>query len=161
MSEPLSLEVPSVGVRGSVSRYTRDMIQAAGGYDPQPWETTIAWDETITGGMPGTDSTNTTYLYAHSHPTESAPFNNLKNIQVGDAAAVVTANGRLCYEVQYMYDVPKSDYATDLVSGEIVPGRLILVTCYRPDGYDPNLATTNNWIVILQLNNKMTSGGGC
>lgn len=156
-SEPLRLRVPSIGLDGAVSQYTQAMIDDKGGFDP-PELSTISWDTTIAGGTAGTDARNTVYLYGHSW-VDAAIFNGLKNVQPGAVASIDTANGRLCYVEQKSLKLDKAEYKNNDELTDAIPKRLVLVSCYRPVGYDPNSATVQNIVVVLQLDQTMTNVG--
>ncbi|WP_369831113.1 class F sortase [Cryobacterium sp. M15] len=156
-SAPLRLRVPSIGLDGAVSEYTQAMIEERGGFDPSEL-TTISWDTTISGGTAGTDSTNTVYLYGHS-AVESAVFNSLKDVPSGAVASVDTANGRLCYVEQKTLQLNKSEYKYNDELTDAIPNRLVLVSCYRPSDYNPDAATVQNIVVVMQLDQAQTTSG--
>jgi hypothetical protein len=156
-SAPLRLRVPAIGIDGGVSEYTQAMIDARGGFNPGTLET-ISWDTTIPGGLAGTDAVNTVYLYGHSW-VDPAVFNGLKDLPAGAVAAVDTAGGTLCYVAQKTLTLDKAAYTTSDELTQIVAGRLVLASCYRPVGYDPGSATVQNIVVILQLDRHATTVG--
>ncbi|TFD17924.1 sortase [Cryobacterium sp. TMT1-21] len=156
-SVPLRLTLPSIGIDGAVSKYTQSMIDSRGGFDPTEL-TTIAWDTTIAGGLAGTDSTNTVYLYGHSW-VDTAVFNDLKDLRPGAVASIDTANGRLCYVEQKSLKLDKAQYKNNDELTDAIPNRLVLVSCYRPVGYDPNSATVQNIVAVLQLDQDKTNVG--
>ena len=156
-SAPLRLRVPSLGIDGAVSEYTQTMIDELGGFDP-PELSTISWDTTIPGGLAGTDATNTLYLYGHSSVNE-AVFNDLQDVASGAVASVDTANGRLCYVEQKSLQLAKAEYKYNDELTDAIPNRLVLVSCYRPVGYDPNAATVQNIVLVLQLDQDKTNTG--
>lgn len=156
-SAPLQLRIPSIGLDGTISEYGQDLIDQNDGFDP-PELTTIAWDTTIAGGLAGTDASNTVYLYGHS-AVEPAVFNDLKDLAPGAVASIDTANGRLCYVEQKALQLVKSEYKTNDELTDAIPNRLVLVSCYRPIGYDPNETTVENIVVILQLDQAQTNSG--
>ena len=156
-SAPLRLRVPSIGIDGAVFEYTQTMIDELGGFDP-PELTTISWDTTIPGGLAGTDATNTLYLYGHSSVNE-AVFNGLQDVPSGAVASIDTANGRLCYVEQKALKLAKAEYKYNDELTDAIPNRLVLVSCYRPVGYDPNAATVQNIVLVLQLDQDKTNAG--
>jgi sortase (surface protein transpeptidase) len=156
-SAPLRLTVPSIGLDGPVSEYTQEMIDGYGGFDP-PELSTISWDTTIPDGLAGTDAANTVYLYGHSW-IDVAVFNDLKNLQPGAVASIGTANGTLCYVAQKTLKLNKAEYKINDELTDAIPNRLVLVSCYRPGGYDPNAATVQNIVVVLQLDQEITNVG--
>ena len=156
-SAPLRLKVPSIGLDGSVSEYTQEMIDENDGFDP-PELSMISWDTTIPDGLAGTDAANTVYLYGHSW-VDVAVFNDLKNLQPGAVASISTANGTLCYVAQKTLRLNKAEYKTNDELTNAIPNRLVLVSCYRPGGYNPDAATVQNIVVVLQLDQEKTNVG--
>ena len=156
-SAPLQLRVASIGLDGAVSEYTQEMIDERGGFDPSE-PTTISWDTTIPDGLPGTDSANTVYLYGHTW-IDMAVFNGLRDLQPGAVASIDTANGTLCYVTQKTLLLDKAEYKTNDELTNVVPNRLVLVSCSRPVGYDPESATVQNIAVVLQLDQEQTNAG--
>ena len=156
-SAPLQLRVASIGLDGAVSEYTQEMIDERGGFDPVGLAT-ISWDTTIPDGLAGTDATNTVYLYGHTWVDE-AVFNNLKDLQPGAVASIDTANGTLCYVTQKTLTLNKAEYKSNDELTNAIPNRLVLVSCYRPVGYDPGSATVQNIVVVLQLDQETTNVG--
>ena len=156
-SAPLQLRVASIGLDGAVSEYTQEMIDERGGFDPSE-PTTISWDTTIPDGLAGTDAANTVYLYGHTW-IDMAVFNGLRDLQPGAVASVDTANGTLCYVTQKTLLLDKAEYKTNDELTNVVPNRLVLVSCSRPVGYDPGIATVQNIAVVLQLDQGQTNAG--
>ena len=156
-SAPLKLRVASIGLDGAVSEYNQEMIDERGGFDP-PELSTISWDTTIPDGLAGTDAANTVYLYGHTWIDE-AVFNGLKDLQPGAVASIDTANGTLCYVAQKTIKLNKAEYKTNDELTDAIPNRLVLVSCYRPVGYDPDAATVQNIVVVLQLDQDKTNAG--
>ncbi|MFO7690045.1 MAG: class F sortase [Cryobacterium sp.] len=156
-SAPLRLRVPSIGLDGEITEYTQAMIDERGGFDP-PELSTISWDTTIAGGLAGTNATNTLYLYGHS-AVDAAVFNDLKHVASGAVASVDTENGRLCYVEQKALQLAKAEYKYNDELTDAIPNRLVLVSCYRPVGYDPNAATVENIVLVLQLDADKTNAG--
>ena len=140
-----------------MSEYTQEMIDERGGFDPVGLAT-ISWDTTIPDGLAGTDAANTVYLYGHTWVDE-AVFNNLKDLQPGAVASIDTANGTLCYVTQKTLTLNKAEYKSNDELTNAIPNRLVLVSCYRPVGYDPGSATVQNIVVVLQLDQETTNVG--
>jgi hypothetical protein len=90
-------------------------------------------------GMPGEGSTNTTYVVGHSQEGGGSPFNNISAIaKAGDLLTVTTAVGQLEFRV----DGVTTEYKATLRDSkiwDIVPGRLILITCYAADLWGKNI----------------------
>lgn len=152
MAPPERLDVASANIHGTVSEYTAAQAQANGGVLSPPTAESIVW-YSGTGSMPGTNATSTTYIMGHSGtpPRYPAVFDNLRNIQVGDMATVTTANGVLTYKTTQVFTVAKDALSTDQTVEASVPGRLVLISCFRPTGYPAGVHATDNVVVILQL----------
>ncbi|MFJ6537730.1 class F sortase [Paenarthrobacter sp. NPDC091711] len=90
-------------------------------------------------GMPGEGSTNTTYVVGHSLEGGNSPFNNISaRAKAGDLLSVTTAEGRL----EFVVDEVTTEYKATLRDSriwDIVPGRLILITCYAADLWGKNI----------------------
>ncbi|MDJ0356107.1 class F sortase [Paenarthrobacter sp. PH39-S1] len=90
-------------------------------------------------GMPGTGSTNSTYIVGHSWEGRDAPFNHLSaQAKAGDVFTVVTATGSLAYRVDSVITHDK-DTLKDSDIWDVVPGRLILISCYTEDLWGRNV----------------------
>jgi LPXTG-site transpeptidase (sortase) family protein len=145
-SRPVRLEVPTLGLSAAVRASTAAEVAAAGGavHPTTLWEV-VWWSE---GGAPGTDADNTVYLYGHTW-REPAVFNGLRRLHRGDEVRVVTAHGVLRYLVDDVFTVTKADFPTAPKVSAVVPGRLLLVGCFRQTGGE--VATTRNLVVTAQL----------
>lgn len=90
-------------------------------------------------GMPGEGSTNTTYVVGHSLEGGNSPFNNISaHAKAGDLLSVTTAVGTL----DFVVDEVTTEYKATLRDSriwDIVPGRLILITCYAADLWGKNI----------------------
>ncbi|WP_286140238.1 class F sortase [Arthrobacter sp. Rue61a] len=90
-------------------------------------------------GMPGEGSMNTTYVVGHSWEGGASPFNNISTLaKAGDLLTVTTAEGQLDFKV----DDVTTEYKETLRDSkiwDIVPGRLILITCYAADLWGKNI----------------------
>ena len=64
-----------------------------------------------------------------------------------------------CYTAQKTLRLNKAEYKTNDELTNAIPNRLVLVSCYRPTGYDPNAATVQNIVVVLQLDQEKTNLG--
>ncbi|MGR0160887.1 class F sortase [Paenarthrobacter nitroguajacolicus] len=90
-------------------------------------------------GMPGEGSTNTTYVVGHSLEGGSSPFNNISaHAKAGDLLTITTAVGQLEFRVDGVTTEYK-DTLRDSKIWDIVPGRLILITCYAADLWGKNI----------------------
>ncbi|HWK92907.1 MAG TPA: class F sortase [Luteimicrobium sp.] len=144
---PTRISVPSVGIDAGVTVYTDAMVRANDGWVDPPDRFSAAWWSG--GGAPQSRPTNTVYVYGHVSRI-TAVFNALHEVREGDLVRLTTAAGTLTYRVA---EVPSPILKTALSSDPritaAVPGRLVLVGCYRaPDqGTRP---TTKNFVVIAQ-----------
>lgn len=93
-------------------------------------------------GTPGDGSANTTYVIGHSWDGAEAPFNHLSSAaQVGDRFEVVTASGTIAYQVESVTTYLKSSLK-DSPIWDIVPNRLVLISCYTQDPWGKNVVVT-------------------
>ncbi len=90
-------------------------------------------------GVPGAGSTNTTYIVGHSWEGRESPFNNLSSLaKAGDRLTVTTAEGPLGYSIDRITTEYK-DTLRDSAIWDMVPGRLILITCFTEDLWGKNI----------------------
>jgi len=156
VAAPVRVEVPSVDLAVDVVPATPD----GGELDP-PTLGEAYWIETY--GAPGTDSDNTVYLAGHSFDRGAAAFNPLFDrdaqvalVQPGAEVVVTTAAGRLTYAVQSTHRYPKGTLADEDEVWRIVPGRLVLITCFqRNDGG----ASRDNLVVYADLVGSVPAAG--
>lgn len=143
-------DIPCVGISGPVTEYTEAML-VDGAVEPATMDM-IAWYSGIPGGILSEAATNTNYVYGHSW-TQPAIFNDVRKMTPGCEVIITTGNGEtLTYVMtEPTFPVLKSDLPYDPRINEVKAGRLVLVSCYRPDGYDPNSGTVENVVAILQL----------
>lgn len=133
-----------------ISDYTPAMIDKHGNVDPESLQT-ISLYTGITGCELSLHSKNTCYLYGHSWiPSNPAVFNHVKDMHRGDMATI-SGGANLYYKVVDTFTVSKPDMSSDSRVTMAVPGRVLLISCYRPVGYADNLATVDNVIAVLQL----------
>lgn len=93
-------------------------------------------------GMPGHDSANTTYVIGHSWDGAEAPFNHLSSgAAAGDRFNVDTAAGTLSYQVESVTTYVKSSLK-DSPIWDIVPNRLVLISCFTEDPWGKNVVVT-------------------
>lgn len=149
VSAPRHLSFPAAGIDGEVEEYTAAEASAEGGINPATLDT-ISWYSGIDDALPGTDATNTVYIFGHTW-IEPAVFNGLVDVKIGDEATVTTATGSLTYAVEQIISMDKDDFTSDPTVSAIVPGRLVLVTCHRPEGWDDSAPAPDNTAVILHL----------
>ncbi|MHC6591808.1 class F sortase [Arthrobacter sp. C152] len=93
-------------------------------------------------GAPGSGSTNTTYVIGHSWVGADAPFNHLSSAAaVGDVFDVGTAAGTIRYRVENISTYDKSSLK-DGSLWDMVPNRLVLVSCFTEDPWGTNVVVT-------------------
>ncbi|MBG6226702.1 sortase (surface protein transpeptidase) [Arthrobacter sp. CAN_A2] len=93
-------------------------------------------------GSPGPGSSNTTYIVGHSWEGRDAPFNRLSDPSlVGSEFTLTTLTGRLTYVVDSITTHDK-DTLKDSDIWDIVPGRVVLISCYTEDPWGRNIVLT-------------------
>lgn len=93
-------------------------------------------------GSPGEGSTNTTYITSHSWEDRDAPFNRLStDVLVGDPLTVTTETGVLDYVIESVTTHDKDTLKTSDI-WDIVPHRLVLISCYTADLWGKNVIVT-------------------
>lgn len=93
-------------------------------------------------GTPGNGSVNTTYVIGHSWEGADAPFNHLSSAAtVGDLFEVDTSAGTIPYRVDSVTTYLKSGLK-DSPIWDIVPNRLVLISCYTEDPWGKNVVVT-------------------
>jgi hypothetical protein len=136
-AEPRRVRYPSAGFDVPVHRLELDSDAQA--------NQTIVPPETKDGywlapfGTPGHGSANTTYVIGHSWEGAEAPFNHLSSAAtVGDRFEVDTAAGTISYQVDTVTTYLKATLK-DSPIWEIVPNRLVLISCYTEDPWGKNV----------------------
>lgn len=144
----MRIEVPAVGVDLPV----RPITPERGPLDP-PTLRDAYWIEPY--GVPGADADNTAYIIGHSWDEGEAAFNPLfdqenqtSEVDPGDRIVVTTDQGRFTYAVQEARRYPKDSLADADDVWRIVPGRLVLITCFQPDDGG---SSTDNLVVYSHL----------
>ena len=93
-------------------------------------------------GVPGSGSANTTYIAGHSWDGKDAPFNRLSDESlVGKAVRVTTAKGTLDYVVDSV-TTHRKDTLKDSDIWNVVPNRIVLISCYTEDPWGKNVVVT-------------------
>ena len=93
-------------------------------------------------GTPGRGSGNTTYVIGHSWDGADAPFNHLSSsANVGDRFTVLTGTGTITYQVDNVATYLKASLK-DSPIWDIVPNRLVLISCYTQDPWGKNVVVT-------------------
>jgi len=149
-----TLSIPAAGVNQSITPYTQADIDANGGVEP-PDMAAISWDTTIPGSKLSVTTTNTIYLYGHWW-IEPAVFNDVWKLQPGAAASITSTAADGSVEVldfvmnEPTFTVMKPDFDSDARVTPVDRCRLVVVSCYRPDGYDPQSKTVESVVAIFQ-----------
>lgn len=90
-------------------------------------------------GVPGTGSTNTTYIVGHSWQDQDAPFNHLSTrAGPGDLLTIKTAAGDLPYRVDSVTTYVKSGLK-DSPIWAVSPNTVVLISCYTDDLWGTNV----------------------
>ncbi|AOT03580.1 class F sortase [Arthrobacter sp. U41] len=90
-------------------------------------------------GAPGAGSANTTYIMGHSWEGRDAPFNRLSSgTAPGDIFEVTTAAGKISYRVDSISTENKASLK-DHPIWQVVPNRLVLISCYTEDLFGKNV----------------------
>lgn len=134
VAPPVRVQVPAVGLDAAVVPIT----PAGGELDP-PRLDRAYWIESY--GSPGPDATNTVYLAGHSVDRGAAVFDPLFDqerqaalVKSGDEVTITTDAGAVTYVVDETQRYPKSELAGQAEVWRIVPGRLVLITCFQRSG---------------------------
>lgn len=145
-----TLRVPSVGIKGKIIEYTAEQAKAAGGVDPDRMDQ-IAWYSGVPGGTLAATAPNTLYLYGHSN-VGPAVFNDLRKLKPGATAVVRNDCGQTVTftMTEPVFTIGKPDLVSDPRITHAEAGRLLLISCYRPDGYDPQAVTVDNVVAVLK-----------
>lgn len=93
-------------------------------------------------GTPGEGSDNTVYITGHSWEDRDSPFNRLSSdVEAGDLVTLTTAEGEIAYVVDSVTTHNK-DTLKDSDIWNIVPNRLVLISCYTQDLWGKNVVIT-------------------
>lgn len=93
-------------------------------------------------GVPGPGSKDTTYIVGHSWDGEDAPFNRLSDENLlGTQFTLTTRSGDVSYVVDSVTTHDK-DTLKDSDIWEIVPERVVLISCYTEDPWGKNVVIT-------------------
>jgi hypothetical protein len=136
-SPPLHITYPAVAMDQGVLPLTPSEEEKSIGSIVPPRTSDAYWLTPY--GSPGPGSANTTYIVGHSWEGRDSPFNNISaRSKPGDELTLTTARGILNYRVDAVTTEYK-DTLKDSVIWAIVPGRLILITCYTSDLWGKNI----------------------
>lgn len=137
---PRHLSYPDAGLNMTVLPLTPSQSAMASQSLVPPLTEEAYW---ITAyGKPGEDSQNTTYITGHSWEDRPAPFNKLSSqAEVGDTISVTTDAGELAYVVESVTTHDKNTLKNSDI-WDIVPNRLVLISCYTEDLWGKNVVVT-------------------
>lgn len=126
--------------------YTAAEVAATGGVVKPSTLWLVAW--WTGGGTPGSDADNTVYLFGHTWK-EPAVFNRVKELRPRADIYLTTRTGRLHYLVDGSFTVAKEDLGDHPAVTAVVPGRLVLIGCFRETGLEAH--TTSNLVVTAHI----------
>ncbi|MEO8281874.1 MAG: class F sortase [Pseudarthrobacter sp.] len=139
-SAPLRILYPAAALDTAVHPLEPDAAAAA--------SRTVVPPSTMDGywltpfGVPGNGSGNTTYIIGHSWEDRDAPFNHLSSrANEGDEFDVVTATGTIRYRVDTVTTYLKAGLK-DSPIWEMVPNRVVLISCYTEDPWGKNVVVS-------------------
>ena len=136
-AEPLRVSYPAAGIDVPVHPLQPTAGEAASQSIVPPETKDGYWLTPF--GSPGTGSTNTTYIIGHSWVDQDAPFNHLSTAAApGGVLTVTTAGGALSYRVDSIATYSKAELK-DSPIWEVVPDRLVLISCYTEDPWGRNV----------------------
>lgn len=137
---PQWLTIGSAGIDMSVLPLTPTQSDLASQSIVPPFTLDAYWLTSY--GKPGAGSENTTYIAGHSWEDRDAPFNRLStHAKIGDAISLSTANGTLDYVIDSVTTHDKDTLKNSDI-WDIVPNRLVLISCYTADPYGKNVIVT-------------------
>ncbi|MFF0989480.1 class F sortase [Kocuria nitroreducens] len=137
---PVGLRIDAVGFDADVLPYDPTDEDLAGGSLVPPQ--TYSGYRLTPYGMPGEGSTNTTYIAGHSYDEVELPFNKLSDpALVGEELEVETVDGTLDYVVDSVTTYEK-DTLKDSDIWQVVPNRIVLISCYIQDAVGKNVVVT-------------------
>ncbi|MGO4189505.1 class F sortase [Pseudarthrobacter sp. TAF60_1] len=144
-SAPLRILYPAAAIDTAVHPLEPDAAAAA--------SRTVVPPSTMEGywltpfGVPGNGSGNTTYIIGHSWEDRDAPFNHLSSrANEGDEFDVVTAAGTIRYRVDTVTTYVKAGLK-DSPIWEMVPNRVVLISCYTEDPWGKNVVVSASPVV--------------
>jgi hypothetical protein len=139
-SRPTGLSFPAAEIEMSVLPLTPTDADLAAQTLVPPLTVDAYWLTPY--GVPGADSVNTTYIAGHSWDGKDAPFNRLSDeALVGSEFTLTTETGAITYVVDGVVTHDK-DTLKDSEIWNIVPGRVVLISCYTEDPWGKNVVVT-------------------
>lgn len=139
-SPPGWLTVEAAGIDQSIIPLTPSAEEFAAQSIVPPLTEDAYWLTSF--GSPGRGSDDTTYLTGHSWEGKDAPFNRLStDAEVGDSIQLTTETGVLDYVIDSITTLDK-DTLKDSKIWDIVPNRLVVISCYTEDIWGKNVVIT-------------------
>jgi len=143
-----TLRIDALGIAAPI-----DGMKAKNGVVDPPTHDAAYWLSDY--GAPSAKATNTVYLVGHSWSKGPAVFNSFTDaasqqsrIPVGTTIVVAAGSGPLTYVVDATAKYAKSQLTTTKDVWAIVPGRLVLITCFLHEGVD---RSPDNFVVFAHL----------
>lgn len=154
--QPLRIQAPELGLNVPV---VSSGLAADRKFNP-PSNVLAYWIRDY--GIAGPEAKNTLYLAAHSWNRGYAAFNPLMDQKSGTPTAhtgqsfvVQTSTGDYRYTVTSVADYVKSGIVNEPDLWKVVPGRLVLVTCFQLN----DAGTNRNLVVYAQLDIPLRTPG--
>ncbi|WP_258069818.1 class F sortase [Arthrobacter sp. SX1312] len=139
-AEPIGLSFPTAGIDMAVLPLTPSEADLAAQTLVPPLTIDAYWLTSY--GIPGAGSVNTTYIAGHSWDGRDAPFNALSDeTLVGAEFTLTVGTGDLTYVVDSVTTHDK-DTLKDSDIWNIVPNRVVLISCYTEDPWGKNVVVT-------------------
>lgn len=139
-SPPTGLSFPDAGIDMAVLPLTPSDADLASQTLVPPLTIDAYWLTSY--GIPGGGSNNTTYIAGHSWDGKDAPFNRLSDESlVGSEFTLTTGTGDIAYVVDAVITHDK-DTLKDSDIWNIVPNRVVLISCYTEDPWGKNVIVT-------------------
>lgn len=139
-SAPVQLTVESAGIDLEILPLTPTADDLKSQSIVPPFTLDAYWLTSF--GKPGLRSKDTTYITGHSWEDREAPFNRLStDTKVGDTITLDTETGTLDYVIDSVTTHDKDTLKNSDI-WDIVPNRLVLVSCYTEDPWGKNVVVT-------------------
>jgi hypothetical protein len=139
-SRPLGLTFPAASIDTAIVPLTPSSADLTARSLVPPLTLEAYWLTSY--GVPGPGSDNTTYIAGHSWEGRDAPFNRLSGGDLmGTEFVVTTEAGDITYIVDSVTTYEK-DTLKDSEIWDIVPGRVVLISCYTEDPWGKNIVVT-------------------
>jgi hypothetical protein len=139
-ARPTGLSFPAAGIDMAVLPLTPSDADLASQTLVPPLTVDAYWLTSY--GVPGAGSSNTTYIAGHSWDGKDAPFNRLSDESlVGQEFLLTTETGSMTYVVDAVTTHDK-DTLKDSEIWDIVPNRVVLISCYTEDPWGKNVVVT-------------------